>query len=189
MQPAQTIDTFLFDLDGTLINDSIYIRIYPKIIGMIKTKKKLSFSEINQKAQQLGLKKNHGRYDSGDLCRKLGLLKEYYQILECNLRYSQPNKRVIHLIRKHSKKKRIGIVSNSMKRTINLYLDHYHLKVNFIFSAEDAGCKKDSLIYWEKLIEQYKINPKESLVLGDHILEDHLVPKKLNFQTKLVSRL
>jgi len=182
------ITTYLFDLDGTIINHSIYARIYPKIIEMIKSKKKLTFFEINQKAQQLELKKSHGRYDSGELCRKLGLTKEYYQILENNIKFSQPNKKIIQLIKRRSKKYRIGIVSNSMKRTINLYLNHYHLKVNFIFSAEDAGCKKDNSNYWRKLIKKHKLKPKECVVIGDHILEDRIIPRKLRFKAKLYIR-
>ncbi len=184
-----TITTYLFDLDGTIINHSIYARIYPKVLKMIQNKKNLTFSQINKKAQQLGLKKTHCRYDSGDLCQKLGLTKEYYQILENNINFSQPNKKIIHLIKRRSLKHQVGIVSNSMKRTIHLYLNHHHLKVNFIFSAEDAGYKKNNFNYWKKLIKKHKLNPKESVVIGDHILEDHLVPKKLNFQTKLVSRI
>ena len=108
------ISTYLFDLDDTLIDTSIYREIYSEVLSKIKEKTDVDIDS-------LGLKKNkYGNYDSGELCRSLGLLDLYYSVLESQIEV----KEVLHdsvlelfsLLRKKGKK--IGIVSNSMLRTI-----------------------------------------------------------------------
>jgi len=72
-----------------------------------------------------------------------------------------------------------------MKRTIMAYLKRYGLseQVDFIFSYDDAGCRKNQLNYWNKLIKKEHLNPAECLMIGDNLLEDVERPKKLGFQT------
>ena len=75
-----TINTYLFDLDDTLISTKIYAEIYKPILKMVK--KKLTDKQLDQKAKELGLEKNKfDRWDTGDLCRELKLLEEYYIVL------------------------------------------------------------------------------------------------------------
>ena len=173
------ISTYLFDLDDTLIDTSIYREIYSEVLSKIKEKTDVDIDS-------LGLKKNkYGNYDSGELCRSLGLLDLYYSVLESQIEV----KEVLHdsvlelfsLLRKKGKK--IGIVSNSMLRTIKAYVDKYGLEVDFIFSSDLTGCNKDSPEYWKKLIAAEKLDPEECLVIGDDKLEDVEVPGKLDFQT------
>ena len=170
------ISTYLFDLDDTLIDTKIYREIYSEIIS------KIGDVDIDS----LGLKKNkYGNYDSGELCKKLGLLDLYYEVLEKNIKV----KNVLHdsvlevfsALKNNGKK--IGIVSNSMLKTIKLYLNKYSLEVDFIFSSDLTGCNKDSPEYWKKLIAAEKLNPKECLVIGDDYEEDIEVPGKLGFKT------
>ena len=73
------ITTYLFDLDGTLVDEKIYSRIYSKIVKMIKEKKGLDEEEISGRAEQWKLTRNkEGRWDTGELCKQLGLLQQYY---------------------------------------------------------------------------------------------------------------
>lgn len=180
---------YLFDLDGTLVDTNIYAKIYPKIITLIRKKRKLALTQIDSQAQKWELKKNRfGRYDSGDLCRGFNLLKEYYSILEKHI--TPPHKKILPLFRQLKKqKKKIGLVSNSMRRTIKLYLQKYRLAkyVDFIFSAEDACCRKNDTKYWKKLIRQQKLIPKEGLVIGDDRIEDKIIPQKLGFKSHLIT--
>ena len=173
------ISTYLFDLDDTLIDTSIYREIYSEVLSKIKEK-------TDVEIDSLGLKKNkYGNYDSGELCRSLGLLDLYYSVLESQIEV----KEVLHdsvlelfsLLRKKGKK--IGIVSNSMLRTIKAYVDKYGLEVDFIFSSDLTGCNKDSPEYWKKLIAAEKLEPSSCLVIGDDNEEDVEVPGKLGFQT------
>ncbi len=185
------VKVYLFDFDDTIISTKIYAEIYPLILELIKNKRKLTEREINQKAREFGLKKNgFGRWDSGELCQKLGLIEEYYPLLEEHI----PLIPVLHvksitLFQKlKAQKKKVGIVSNSMRRTIELYLQRYdlHRFVDFMFTSEDAGCNKDKVQYWKKLKAVQKLNPAECLVIGDHPLEDNTLPRKVGFKTFLL---
>ena len=185
------LKVYLFDFDDTIISTVIYAEIYPLIMELIKEKRKLNEREINQKARALRLKKNKfGRWDSGELCRALGLLEEYYHILQEHI----PIIPVLHvqsitLFQKlKAQKKKVGIVSNSMRRTIELYLQRYdlHRFVDFIFTSDDAGCNKDKLQYWKKVVVMQKLKPAECLIIGDHPLEDNTLPRKIGFKTFLL---
>ena len=132
------IKTYLFDFDDTIISTKIYAEIYQPLLKMIKTKFKWSDTQLNRKAKELGLKKNKfGRWDTGDLCRELNLLEEYYDVLEEQIQVMPVlYKQVINTFKKLQKQeKTIAIISNSMLRTIKAYLNKYQLNqyVDFIY--------------------------------------------------------
>lgn len=182
------ITTFLFDLDNTIIDGRIYAEIYQPILKMVK--KMLNLKDVDARAEKLGLKKNkYGRFDTGSLCKELGLLDEYYHILEAHIKIIPSlNKEIIPVLKNLKMTKKVGIVSNSMQRTIELHLDKYKLKdyFDFIFSFGDAGCKKQDKEGWQKLIKKEKLNPKECLVVGDDPIDDEEIPKQLGFNTLLI---
>ncbi len=177
---------FLFDLDDTLIDNSIYAKIYPLIVKKVCSALNINEEELFIKVKSLGLKKNkHGNYDSGELCKKLDLLDLYYPILEKEIEvndvlFSEVKKVFITLKEKGNK---IGIVSNSMLRTIKLYLDKYLLEVDFIFSSDYTGCNKACNEYWKKLIAAENLDPSNCIVVGDDYHEDVEVPASLGFKT------
>ncbi len=182
------IQIYLFDLDDTLIDTKIYAQLYQPILQIIHREKRLSGKGLDAAAKELGLKKNkYGRYDSGDLCKALGLLEDYYQELEKQIKVSPVlHDSVIDVFQTLQKrKKKIGIVSNSMQRTAQLYLKKYDLSkyVDFIFSQDDAGCRKDNDAYWTKLIKKENLKVRECLVIGDNLEEDVFIPTKLGFNT------
>ena len=187
------ITVFLFDLDDTLISNKVYAAIYPEIKKMIKIFFSLSEEQFEQKAKSLGLQKNkYGRFDSGELCRKLRLTEEYYKSLKEHIEIIPVLKKGVHetFEKLKTERKRIGIVSNSLRRTIMLYLEKYHLQhfVTFIFSAEDAGCKKDNENFWKLLIKKEKLKPKNCLVIGDNKIDDKEVPERLGFKAFLIRK-
>jgi len=180
------IITYLFDLDDTLIDSKIYQEIYNKILQKLKEKLNLNDLTLSKKLQSLKLDLNkYGRYDTGELCQKLDQLELYYEILEAQLKVKPLVQGQVKnvFISLHQKGKKIGIVSNSMRRTIELYLKKYNLKADIIFSSEDAGCKKREDTYWQTLIEKEKLNPEECLMIGDEYDEDILMAKKFGFKT------
>ena len=185
-----TIKTYLFDFDDTIINTKIYAEMYEPVLKMIK--KKLNFKDINAKAEELGLTKNKfGRWDTGDLCRELGVLEMYYQILEKHIKVVPVLHDTIITVFKKIKKqnKTIGIISNSMIRTITAYLNKYklHEYLDFVFSSDDTESKKKEEIYWQKLIKKHKLKPKECLVIGDDPIQDEEVPNKFGFNTFIIN--
>jgi len=188
------IQTFIFDLDDTLIDTKIYKELYPSILSMIEEKKGLAGKELDNKARELSLKKNRSdRWDTGDLCRELGLLDEYYIELERLIEVVPVLHDTVETIFEELKKKGkdIVIVSNSMRRTINAFIKKYRLPkyVKFIFSQDDAGCRKYDIKFWEQLVEKEKLVPKECLMVGDDLLEDVELPKKLGFNVFHVENL
>ena len=142
------ITTYLFDLDGTLVDEKIYSRIYSKIVKMIKEKKGLDEEEISGRAEQWKLTRNkEGRWDTGELCKELGLLNSYYRILEKEIQTKVKlimHKKIIVLLRDgEKKKKKIGIVSNSFRKTISLYIKVLHLDKQIDFVRTANACVAD----------------------------------------------
>ncbi len=185
---GKMIKTILFDLDDTLIDTKIYRKLYQTILLMIEKKRKLSGKDLDNKAKELGLKKNRSdRWDTGDLCKELGLLDEYYVELEKLIEVVPVLHDTVETIFEELEKKgkNIVIVSNSMRRTINAFLKKYALSkyVKFIFSQDDAGCRKYNLQFWKMLLKKENLVPEECLMVGDDILEDVELPKKLGFNT------
>ncbi|MFA6089381.1 MAG: HAD-IA family hydrolase [Candidatus Woesearchaeota archaeon] len=185
------VNTYLFDLDGTLIDTKIYSSLYPHIIEKLKKHLAITDADLDTKATSLGLKKRDGKWDTGELCKKLDLLDFYYHELEKKIQIMPIlHDRVIYVLAELKKRgRRIAIVSNSMQRTIDLYLKKYDLTqyMDFVFSSDDAGCMKDNKLFWEKLIEKEKLVPSECLMIGDNILEDISMPKRSGFNTFYVA--
>lgn len=187
------ITTYLFDLDDTLIGTKIYKELYKPILSKIKQKLKLSAKQLDQKAKHLGLKKNKfNRWDTGNLCKELDMLDEYYEILTAKIKVMPVlNKKVIKTFKRiKAKDMKLGIVSNSRTRTIKTYMNLYKLTkyIDFIFSAENAGCKKSDKAYWQALIKQHKLNPKDCLVIGDDLEDDKQIPETLGFSAFLIKK-
>lgn len=185
------IKIYLFDLDDTLVDAKIYAELYVPICNTIKKKLNITDKELDQKAEELGLKKNkYNRWDTGDLCRELGLLEVYYKILEEHIRVKQVLHDKVEAIFEELKKrgKIIGIVSNSMHRTIAAYVHKYGLQkyIDLIFSSDDAGCLKHDKKFWKTFIEKEKLKPEECLMIGDDLEEDIKIPKGFGFQTHYV---
>ncbi len=187
------LTTYLFDLDGTLIDVKIYATLYPRVLQYLQGRYHWSESQLDKKAQELGLTKNkQGRWDTGDLCRALGELDAYYTELErliaVNSVLHDRVEQVLSALKKH--KKRVGVVSNSMHRTIQVYLRKYNLAtyVDFVFSSDDAECKKKNDAFWRHLIKKEQLTPASCLMVGDTEADDIVPAKKHGFSTLLVKQ-
>lgn len=176
---------YLFDFDDTLIDTKIYAEMYPEIMQAIQKK----YPTINEIAKKNNVTINKfGRYDSGELAKKLDMLDTYYEILGKHIDTMPVLKKNVIETLKKLKGNRIGIVSNSMKRTINTYLQKYNIEkyFDFIYSVDDSSCKKNDINYWQGLIKKYKINPNDCIIIGDNEIDDKLIPNKLGFNTFII---
>ncbi len=186
------IETYLFDLGGTLIDNGIYPRIYRPVMDMIKEFYGYSATTIDFMAEESGLKRHKdGRWVPGELCRILGLMDQYYKILGDAINPSAED--LDHIVNTFeeltNRGKQIGIVTNHFRKTTALYVEKYRLgpNVSFLYTRDEAGCKKNDPLFWGKLILHHVLDPKECLVVGDDYYEDSELPQKFGFQTKLVT--
>ncbi|MCK5107494.1 MAG: HAD family hydrolase [Nanoarchaeota archaeon] len=181
------IKTYLFDLDDTLIDSCVYKNSYDSIISKVKEIKNWDAEGLDKFAQENNIKKSEWGYDTGELCNILDLLDVYYELLEDEIRTHKKLKFDVNKKFKELKQKKIkiGICSNSMKRTIKIQLGAHDIKGHdFIFSSKDAGVKKDKKEYWQALIKKYNLIPNECLVIGDDEIDDKQIPSSLGFLIK-----
>ncbi len=181
-------NVYLFDLDGTIIDPSIYHEIYDDVLSTIQQKQELSLVQIELEATNAGIRKNSkGRFDTAQLCKHFDLIEEYYDILGPKITTTDlANKEIIARMNKAVVAgKKIGIVSNSFTRTILLYIKRYKLPVDFIFSAEEAGYPKSDIRFWRQLIKVHRLSI-DCLVIGNDPIDDIKVPEKVGFKGELV---
>ena len=140
-----------------------------------------------------------GLFNQGHICTQLGMLNEYIGSLEAQLALAEyngkgyipsPVREVIAEFR--DRKIPTGIVTDSPQRTMNLHLKYADFpedSFGFLFTPDDAtGHMKDSPVYWETLIEKHEIDPRTTLMVGDHPIKDIEAAERHGFQTHLVTQ-
>ena len=160
------ITTYLFDLDDTIIDSSIYRRIYSDVINAILSNVLVDKIKL-QKTIDRVKKPDSDKVDTYELCNELNCIDLYYKILEKQIKhtYNIKNKSIPTIFRKiHAKDKRLGIVTQAQERTAKLFLKRFSLfeYVNFIYSG-----KKDTVGFWIQLSKRFDIVPDNSMVIDD----------------------
>lgn len=186
------IETYLFDLGGTIIDNGIYPLIYEPVVNMIKMTLGYSPEQIDICAEEGGIKRHKdGKWVPGELCKILGLMDQYYDILgnAINLDAEDLDHIVTTFGELTNRGKQIGIVTNHFRKETMLYVAKYQLEpnVSFLYTRDDSDCKKDNPLFWAKLILYHMLEPKECLIVGDDLREDCEMPKRFGFNTKLVN--
>ncbi len=183
------VTTYLFDLDGTIIDPAIYREIYHDVLSMIERKREIPLVEIELAGTKAGIRKSKdGKFDSGELCKHFELIDDYYEILGPRIASTDvANHAIITRMNKAVVEgARIGIVSNSFTRTILLYVKRYKLPVDFIFSAEEAGFMKSDVRFWRALVKAQNLFAHDCVVIGDDPVDDVKVPEKVGFKTERI---
>ena len=159
------INCYIFDLDDTLIDSSIYKRMYNEVISNLLSHLKISEIELQEVITKL--KQQTGKLDSYDLCYKLNATELYYKILEKYIKhtYSLKTKNTPKLFRKiKDNKKKIGIVSNSQERTVDLFLKRFNL-LDYVDFTESG--KKDTILFWITIEKKYGLEKEHTMVIDD----------------------
>ncbi len=177
------ISTYIFDLDDTIIDTSIYARMYNSVIQEILDNLDISEIELQKKINEIK-EDSQRKPDTHELCKKLNVEEIYYKVLKRYIRhtYTLKTKSIPSIFKKIKEKgKKIGIVSKSQEKTIGLFLDRFNLLdyVDFIVSG-----KKDTVLFWITLEKKQKLQKEDTLVIddSDEILEvaEHAGYKVLN---------
>lgn len=175
---------YLFDWDGTLMSTEIYNNIYVKIISYITKKYKLDKKFKNK----IKLNENK-KFDTGELCRELKEEKYYYEVLleELNNQNYLFEETIPTLKFLKNEGHKIGIITNSFRKTIDTIIKHYNLSsyIDFIFSSDVANAKKSDKVFWIKLIKEHNLNPKDCFVEGDNVEEDFNIPISYGFNARV----
>jgi putative hydrolase of the HAD superfamily len=84
---------------------------------------------------------------------------------------------------------KLAIFSEDSKELLYAKLDSLNIRDYFkiIISSDDIGEMKPSIKYFDSLFKKLKINPYESLVVGDNYAKDLAIPKSLGAKVVLVS--
>jgi HAD superfamily hydrolase (TIGR01509 family) len=157
------VSVYLFDLDDTIIDSSIYKRMYSELLREIVSQSKISEIELQKEITRL--KAGKDRVDTYELCRSLNCTELYYNLLEKYARhtYSLKTASIPALFKKiRAAKKKIGVVSNSEERTIRIFLDRFNLSVDFVSSGD-----KLTVLFWINLEKKFNITKDETLLIDD----------------------
>ncbi|MBT4351501.1 HAD hydrolase-like protein [archaeon] len=164
------ISTYLFDLDDTIIDASIYTKMYQPIIN--KLAEQISAIELQKIINEIKKETKKSRVDTYELCEKLNCTEFYYDLLEQYIEeYGKLKFDIVSVFKKiKNNGKKIGIVSNSKEKTINLFLKYFNLNqyVELIIS----GNKSDP-DFWQTMIIKYKFDKQTTLLIDndDDVIE------------------
>jgi HAD superfamily hydrolase (TIGR01509 family) len=178
------ITTYVFDLDDTLIDSSIYAKMYNTVINELLSTLDISEIQLQEVISKLKQEAEKTRVNTFELCKRLNSTELYYKILEKYVKhtYMLKTKSIPKIFRKiKGSKKKIGIISNAQQRTIELFLKRFNLLdyVDFIESG-----KKNTVLFWITLEKKHNLDKERTLVIddSDEILDiaDHAGYKVLN---------
>jgi len=168
-------NTWIFDLDGTLVDKGIYAKIFPVIIQALKDQKEVSQEKIDETIAEVG-------EDTWSICHRLDALDMYYEILLGYIEDGELIPGTLEVLQKlKTKGTKIILASNSHRRTIEMHLLKHDIAKYFdiIWGNEDAGDKKTDS-YWDQL--KMTANLKEPTVVSDD-LRDIEQAKKRGWKT------
>jgi HAD superfamily hydrolase (TIGR01509 family) len=161
------INTYIFDLDDTIIDSSIYSKMYNSVINELISTLNITEIELQKIISKLKEETEKERVDTFDLCKKLHSVELYYKVLERFVKhtYSLKTKNIPAIFRKiHGAKKRIGIISNAQERTIELFLRRFNL-YDYVQFVESGN--KNTVLFWLTLERKYKLDKEFTMVIDD----------------------
>ena len=161
------ITTYIFDLDDTIIDSSIYARMYNALINELLSNLNIKEIELQEVISRIKEETGKPKVDTYELCKKLSSTELYYKVLEKYVKhtYTLKTKNIPQIFKKiKAKKKKNGIISNAQERTIELFLKRFNLLeyVDFIESGN-----KDTVLFWVMLEKKYSLDKERTMVIDD----------------------
>jgi len=161
------IETYLFDLDDTIIDTSIYSRIYNDVINAILSNVEVSKIELQQLITRLKTDSGRQKVDTFELCKELNCEDLYYDTLERQIKhtYTLKTKSIPTVFRKiKAANKRIGVVTQAQEKTAKLFLKRFSLDEHVSFIASG---KKENLVFWITLEKKFDLVKENTMVIDD----------------------
>ncbi len=166
MTRATFLDTFIFDLDGTLIELN------------------LDFEEIRR---TLGIKDRYIlesilRFKDEERRRKLEVLKEFEIRAASNAKLTPHAKEVLDMLEELGLKK--GVVTRNCRESVEIVVERFGLNFDFVITREDAKPKPspEPILLALKMV---KSKPERAVVIGDYVF-DLIAGRKAGTKTALL---
>ncbi|MFH1133349.1 MAG: HAD family hydrolase [Nanoarchaeota archaeon] len=155
------IKTIIFDLDGTLIDLSVYDRLRIPLIDELM--RRHGRPKVEKAIRKVG---RAGVVDTFFLCEELGCLDFYHTKLKEYAKEAALKPFAKEAFALAKKKCQVGIASNSHRRTVELFVRQFGFDVDFIFSHDEGG-EKSRPEFWKRLIEKEGLEPTKTLLVDD----------------------
>ncbi len=166
MTIATFLDTFIFDLDGTLIELN------------------LDFEEIRR---ALGIKNKYIlesilKFKDEERRRKLEVLKEFEIRAALNAKLTPHAKEVLDMLEELGLKK--GVVTRNCRESVEIVMERFGLNFDFVITREDAKPKPspEPILLALKMA---KSKPERAVVVGDYVF-DLIAGRKAGTKTALL---
>ncbi len=166
MTRATFLDTFIFDLDGTLIELN------------------LDFEEIRR---ALGIKNKYIlesilKFKDEERRRKLEVLKEFEIRAALNAKLTPHAKEVLDMLEELGLKK--GVVTRNCRESVEIVMERFGLNFDFVITREDAKPKPspEPILLALKMA---KSKPERAVVVGDYVF-DLIAGRKAGTKTALL---
>lgn len=159
--------TYLFDLDDTIIDSSIYQRIYNEVIEGILSNILISKIDLQKIISKIKVESGKQKVDTFELCKELDCEDMYYKILEKQIKhtYTLKTKEIPSVFRRiKSKSKRIGIISQAQEKIVKIFLKRFSLDEHVSFIASG---KKNKIVFWVTLERKFDLDKDKTLVIDD----------------------
>jgi HAD superfamily hydrolase (TIGR01509 family) len=157
----EAVTTVIFDLDGTLIDLSVYDQLRIPLIDELM--RRFGRGKVEAAIRKVG---EEGVVDTFFLCEELGCLDFYHTMLKDYAKKAALKSYDLEAIAAAKKKCRVGIASNSHCKTIELFLQQFGIEVDFVFSNDEGG-EKNRMEFWQKLIKKEHLEPVKTLLVDD----------------------
>jgi len=164
---------YIFNLDDTVVDKSIYKSIYNDIINALLDNLKIDKIKLQELITQVKFETGNQKVDSYELCKALNATEVYFKVIKRKIKhtYSIKTKAIPTIFRKiYAQDKKIGIISEAKEHVVKLFLKHFHLfeYITFIHSGDPS-----SVLFWVTLEKKFDLSKETTMVVDndDSVLE------------------
>jgi len=158
---------YIFNLDDTVVDKSVYKSIYNDIINALLETLKIDKIKLQELINQVKFETGKQEVDSYELCKSLNATEVYFKVIERKIKhtYSMKTKAIPTIFRKiHAQNKKIGVISEAKEHVVKLFLKHFHLfeYVTFIHSGDAK-----SVLFWVTLEKKFDLEKTDTMVIDN----------------------
>ena len=172
------IKNIIFDFGGVISRKTKYNKLSKSLSQFTPEEKKIIKAKIKKYARLCRIAKISDNEYFQKIKEELGLNEPLNKIKQDFYSSQKVNKKIIHLIKELKKDYKVFLLTNHMKGWFAYQNKKYKLNkiFNGIITSFDAGIAKPNTSIYKKLLNKYKLSPKECLFIDN--LQKNLNPAK-----------